>query len=129
MKAEGCSNIKVAAPLSPVETNSVLEHHPLALIRLFILLFSSGGRTGRAGIDASLLIRAQSVMQTLRLSGTGPLSILYGAALCWSHHTDNTTGLAGYWSANKQIKMVLWPTRDALCVGGKGDREGEEIGK
>lgn len=95
IKAEGCSNVKVAAPLGP-ERNSMLERHPLALIPPFIPLFSSGGRTGRAGIDASLLIRAQSVMQTRRLSGTGPLSILHGTALCWPRRTDNTTGLVGY---------------------------------
>ncbi len=129
MKAEGCSNVKVTTPLGPVRMNSVLEHHPLALIPPFIPLFSSGGRTGRAGIDASLLIRAQSVMQTRRLSGTGPLSILHNTALCWPRRTDNTTGLAGYWSANKRIKMPLWLTRDALCVGGEGDGEGEEIGR
>ncbi|KAL1260943.1 hypothetical protein QQF64_008770, partial [Cirrhinus molitorella] len=105
--AEGCSNVKVA-PLGPVGTNSVFEHHPLALVPPFIPLFSSGGRAGRAGIDASLLIRAQSVMQTWRLSGTGLLSIL-----CRPRRTDNTTGLAGYWSANKQIKMPLWLTREA----------------
>lgn len=96
MRTEGCSNIKVVAPLGPVGTNNLLKYHPLALIPPFIPLFSSGGRRERAGIDASLLIRAQSVMQTQRLSGTGPFSILRRP-----RHTDNTTGLAGYWSANK----------------------------
>lgn len=69
MRAEGCSSVKVMGPFG---TNDMLERHPLSLTPSFIPLFSSRGRTRRAEIDASLLIRAQSVMQTQRLSATGP---------------------------------------------------------